>query len=301
MFELSHLRCFVAVGQELHFRRAAERLNMTQPPLSRQIRLLEHQVGTALLERTNRRVRFTAAGKAFFPEAVRILRLSEEAATTARRVAKAEAGSLAVGFTAAFGYGFLPEIVRRFHRRAPQISLTLKEMVTSAQLEALDAGHLDVGLLRPHPPHGGLETAPLAQEGLMLAIPRAQARKWPQRPTLACLHARPFIAYTPYEAGYFYELVRGLLDRARVVPDIVNFVPQIHTMLALVDSGIGVALIPETASRLQFEGVLLRRVAMRPPRPVEMVVSHRKDNDNPILAIFRGEVLDALAAHRRAR
>ena len=98
MFEISQLRCFVAVSEELHFGRAAERLHMTQPPLSRQIRLLEHQVGTPLLERTNRVVRFTAAGKAFFPEAARILRLADEAATTARRIAKGEKGSMAIGF-----------------------------------------------------------------------------------------------------------------------------------------------------------------------------------------------------------
>ena len=113
MFELSQLRCFVAVSEKLHFGRAAERLNMTQPPLSRQIRLLEHQVGTPLLERTSRVVRFTAAGKAFFPEATRILRLAEEATTTARRIAKGQQGSIAIGFTAAFGYGLLPGMVRR--------------------------------------------------------------------------------------------------------------------------------------------------------------------------------------------
>src|SRR6516165_2039214 len=193
MFEISQLRCFVAVSEELHFGRAAERLHMTQPPLSRQIRLLEHQVGTPLIERTNRVVRFTAAGKAFFPEAARILRLADEAATTARRIAKGEKGSMAIGFTAAFGYGLLPEIVRRLHQRVPNISLTLKEMVTSEQLEALDAGHLDVGL--------------------MLAIPEKQARSWPREPTLACLHHKPFLAYSPYEASYFYQLVQGCLER----------------------------------------------------------------------------------------
>src|SRR3954467_4048462 len=131
----------------MHFGRAAERLNMTQPPLSRQIKLLEHQVGTPLLTRTNRVVRFTAAGKAFFPEAARILRLADEAATTARRIAKGEKGTIAIGFTAAFGYGLLPEIVRQLHERVPGITLTLKEMVTSEQLEALDNGQLDLGLM----------------------------------------------------------------------------------------------------------------------------------------------------------
>ena len=267
---------------------------MTQPPLSRQIRLLEHQVGTPLLERTNRVVRFTAAGKAFFPEAARILRLADEATTTARRIAKGERGSIAIGFTATFGYGLLPEMVRRLHQRVPNISLTLKEMVTSEQLEALDAGHLDVGLMRPHPPHGGLETVSLRREALMLAIPEKQARNWPKEPTLACLHEKPFLAYSPYEASYFYQLVQGCLDREGVRPDIVDYVPQIHTMLALVDSGIGVALTPETASRLHFEGVLLRRMTMNPLRPVEMVFSYRKDNDNPILETFRRDVLETL-------
>src|SRR5215471_1711622 len=230
MFEISQLRCFVAVGEELHFWRAAERLHMTQPPLSRQIRLLEHQVGTPLLERTNRVVRFTAAGKAFFPEAARILRLADEAATTARRIAKGEKGSIAIGFTAAFGYGLLPELVRRLHQRAPKISLTLKEMVTSEQLEALDAGHLDVGLMRPHGPHGGLETVLLGREALMLAIPQRDESKWPKRPTLSCLHGKRYIAYSPYEAGYFYQLVQGCLERERIEPDVVDYVPQIHTM-----------------------------------------------------------------------
>ncbi len=294
MLEISQLRCFVAVGDELHFGRAAERLNMTQPPLSRQIRLLEHQVGTPLLERNNRMVRFTAAGKAFFPEATRILRLVEEAASTARRIAKGEKGSIAIGFTAAFGYGLLPGMVRRLHQLVPGISLMLKEMVTSAQLEALDAGQLDVGLMRPHPPQGGLETALLGREALMLAFPKAQAKRWPLSPTPSCLHHEPFISYSPYEASYFYQLVQSCLDRDGVKPDIVDYVPQIHTMLALVDSGVGVALIPETASRLHFEGVMLRRMVTNPQRPVEMVFAYRKDNDNPILKTFRSEVLEKL-------
>jgi DNA-binding transcriptional LysR family regulator len=296
MFELSQLRCFVAVGEELHFGRAAERLNMTQPPLSRQIRLLEHQIGTPLFERTSRVVRFTAAGKAFFPEAARILRIADEAAATARRVAKGDRGSIAIGFTAAFGYGLLPGLVRRLRERVPDISLTLKEMVTTRQLEALDAGQLDIGLMRPHAPQGGVETVSLAREALMLAVPRIEARRWPRHPQLRCLDGRPFIAYSPYEAGYFYQLVRRFLDRDGVEPDIVEYVPQIHTMLALVNAGVGVAVTPETASLLHFEDVVLRRIEMKPLRPVEMVYSYRTDNDNPILHRFRREVLEALKA-----
>ncbi|WP_216821610.1 LysR family transcriptional regulator [Uliginosibacterium sp. TH139] len=293
MFELSQIRCFVAVAEELHFSRAAERLNMTQPPLSRQIRLLEHSVGAQLLERSNRSVRLTAAGKAFFPEASRILRMAEEAATLARRVGKGEAGSLAIGFTAAFGYHLLPQLVRRLKVRAPGVSLTLKEMVSAAQLEALSAGQLDVGLLRPHPGHGELETHALGGETLLLAIPEQDAALWPAEVALKLLQDRNFLMYSPYEARYFHQLLVGCFDRAGVVPRVVEHVGQIHTMLALVASGVGVALIPESASGLHLEGVLLRKLPELGPM-VGRVVSFRRDNDNPMLTLFRRDVLAPL-------
>ena len=180
------------------------------------------------------------------------MRLSEEAAVTARRAATGDYGSIAIGFTATFGYGVLPDIVRGLRERSPGISLTLKEMVTSEQLDALDAGQLDVGLMRPHPPHGGLETVLLGREALMLAIP-AQGCEEVARRADAFLPARAaVISYSPFEANYFYQLVQNHFDGEGVKPDIVHYVPQIHTMLALVDSGIGVALIPETGSRPHF-------------------------------------------------
>lgn len=291
MFEISQLRCFVAVAEELHFSRAAERLNMTQPPLSRQIRLLEHHVGAQLLERTSRTVRLTAAGKAFFPDAARILRLAEEAAATARRNAKGEKGSLSIGFTASFGYHLLPAMVRRLRELAPDVSLTLKELVTGAQLEALHAGVLDVGLVRPHSHDGELETVFLAGEELYLAIPKQDADLWPTEPDLTCLQSKPFLMYSPYEARYFHNLLSSCFQREDVLPQIVEYVAQMHTMLALVQSGIGVALIPKSASSLHFEGLLLRQVSTTPAKPVEMVYSYRKDNNNPALETFLHEVL----------
>lgn len=291
MFELSQLRCFVAVAEELHFSRAAERLNMTQPPLSRQIRLLEHHVGTPLLERTSRSVRLTAAGKAFFPDAARILRLAEEAAATARRNAKGENGSLSIGFTASFGYKLLPEIVRRLRELAPDVSLTLKELVTGAQLEALHSNVLDIGLVRPHQQDGELDTESLGSEELYLAIPKQDANLWPDEPTLSSLHAKPFLMYSPYEARYFHDLLSTCLQQEEVLPQIVEYVAQIHTMLALVQSGIGVALIPKSATSLHFEGLLLRKVLTNPARPVDMVYSYRKDNHNPALKTLLNNVL----------
>ena len=288
MFELSQLRCFVAVAEELHFSRAAERLNMTQPPLSRQIRLLEHHVGVQLLERNSRTVRLTAAGKAFFPEAARILRIAEEATFAARRAAKGEQGNLAIGFTSASGYSLLPEVVRRLRECAPGVSLTLKELVSTVQVEALNAGELDLGLLRPHPLGGELDSRLIARESLMLAIPEGEAEAWPREPTLDDLHGKPFVMYSPYEARPFHLMLSERFARAGVVPDIVEHIGQVHTMLALVRAGVGAALIAEGASRLKFDGIVMRRMATD---PVEMVCAWRRDNDNPVLTLFRQRVL----------
>jgi DNA-binding transcriptional LysR family regulator len=288
MFEISQLRCFVAVAEELHFSRAAERLNMTQPPLSRQIRLLEHHVGAQLLERNSRTVRLTAAGKAFFPEAARILRIAEEAMFTARRAAKGEQGSLAIGFTSASGYSLLPEVVRRLRERSPGVSLTLKELVSTVQVEALNAGELDLGLMRPHPVSGDLDSQLIATEGLMLAVHESDAERWPLEPTLADLHGRPFVMYSPYEARPFYQMLSERFARAGVVPDVVEHIGQVHTMLALVRAGIGAALIAEGAARLKFDGVVMRRMATE---PVDTVCTYRRNHDNPVLQLFLDEVL----------
>src|SRR3954451_22647527 len=131
MFDLNQLRCFVTVAEELHFGRAAARLNMTQPPLSRQIQVLEHIIDAPLLERTS----LTPAGRSFLPEARRILKLAESASQVARRIALGKSGSLKIGFTAAAAYGFLPELVAACRAKLPEVDCSLKEMVSGDQFE----------------------------------------------------------------------------------------------------------------------------------------------------------------------
>ena len=295
MFELSQLRCFVAVAEELHFGRAAKRLHMTQPPLSRQVRMLEHQIGTSLFERSNRVVKLTAAGRNFLPDAARILRLSEEIEITARRTALGAEGTLAIGFTATVGYGKLPALVNTVRMASPGIRLTLKEMVSSAQREAIEGGQIDVGLLRPNIEHAELVTLPCTREALMLAIPESAARDWPSKPTLNDCNGRPLVMYSPYEARYFHQLLGGLFERARAVPNIVEYVSQIHSMLALVRAGLGAALIPASASVLQFQGVIYRPIATTPAKPVELLFAHRKDNHNPVFLALKDALLRSLA------
>lgn len=298
MFEISQLRCFVAVAEELHFGRAAERLNMTQPPLSRQIQLLEHNVGVQLLDRSSRVVRLTAAGHAFLPEALRILRMVDEAGLLARRVARGEQGSLTIGFTSASGYTLLPEVVRRLRERTPELALSLKELVSTAQVEALGAGQLDLGLMRPLALHQELVSLPIATEDMLLAIPAREADSYPLAPTLACLHRRPFIMYSPHEARPFYQMLTSRFERANVAPDVVEHIGQVHTMLALVSAGIGAALVSQSCARLQFDGIVLRRMETE---PVHTVCVYRRDNENPILQMFVRDILPGFDGARMAR
>src|SRR6266567_3814336 len=141
--ELRHLRYFLAVAEELHFGRAAARLHLTQPPLSRQIRLLEQEVGVTLLNRSGRTVKVTPAGRAFLTEARRILRLAEESSLAVRRIPTGTVGTLAVGFTAVSVHGYVRSFLRRIAEELPRVDLVLRELVTSDQVEAIAAGDID--------------------------------------------------------------------------------------------------------------------------------------------------------------
>jgi DNA-binding transcriptional LysR family regulator len=286
MFDLNQLRCFVTVAEELHFGRAAVRLHMTQPPLTRQIQLIEHCVGTALFSRTNRMVRLTPAGRCLLPEAHAILRLAERARLSALRTGQGEAGRIVVGFTATAGDEFLPEMLGRLRRSLPDVDLELREMVSREQLDALESGQLDVGLLR-HLPRGRdvLESVCVAREPLVAALPLEHplARR-------AGLHARDFdgramVMYSPDEAQYFHDLVRHVFARIGVMPVYGQHVTQIHSVLAVVRAGLGAALVPESASRLAYEGIVFREIdGIDPVNIVELHLAWQAGNDNPALA-----------------
>ena len=283
MFELSQLRCFVAAAEELHFGRAAARLNMTQPPLSRQIQLLERILGVTLLDRTSRSVRLTPAGRIFLLEARRILRLAESAALTTRQVASGETGRIAVGFTAASGYGFLPRLLNLARARLPSLDITLREMVTDEQVEALITGRIDVGLLRPPVNRQEFGKMPVLTEPLVAALPKGDSRLDKPLLNLADFDRTPMIMYAPEGAWYFHNMLTTMFDEADVQPAAVQHMSQIHSMLALVHAGLGAALVPEAATRLHFEDVFFRPVRTTPARPVELNLVWRLDNDNPAL------------------
>lgn len=284
MFTIEQLEGFVAVAEELHFGRAARRLHITQPPLSRRVQQLEEQVGVDLLDRDRRGVRLTPAGRGFLADARRILGLAEQATLSARRVPRGEKGTVTIGFTAAIAYTRLDRVVARAAERLPDVDLVLREMVTAAQVAALRAGAIDVGMLRP--PVGGndLRSRRLFAEPLVGAFPtghRLAVRTG--GPALADLDGEPMIGYSPAEARYFHDLLIRVLAPAGVAPDFVQHVTQIHTVLALVSAGLGVALVPAGATRLHFDGVRLRPLTDLPDELVAVDAAWRRDNDNPVL------------------
>lgn len=291
MFQLFQLRCFVAVATELHFGRAAQRLNMTQPPLSRQIQLLEHELGVQLLERTRRTVRLTPAGLAFLPEAEDVLLRSEAAALTARRAIHGQAGSVSLGFIPAASYHFLPHLVSAAYGSLQSIDLVLKEVTTAEQQEALASGRMDLGLIRPLRSRPGIETVCVLRDPFILALP--DRHPLVQRPevTLSDLDGEPFIMYSPSEGRYSYELLAGVFRAAGVEPRYIQYLFQTHTILSLVSAGMGLALVPNSARQLRLEHVQFRPIDLS-GTAAELHLAWHRDANKPVVSTLRSFILD---------
>ncbi|MDR7303715.1 LysR substrate-binding domain-containing protein [Haloactinomyces albus] len=288
MFTFSQLSSFVAVAEELHFGRAAERLRMTQPPLSRHIQQLERELRTQLLDRSSRAVRLTPAGHAFLQDARNLLHEAENATLSVRRVTSGEAGVVRVGFTATSAYEVLGGLLETARDRLPHVDVVLRELVTRDQLEQLSAGALDLGLIRPPVSRPELRSRPLVTEPLLAALPRAHplARQPESTMDLQEFDGQDVVMYSPTEARYFHELLVSIFRGAGIVPRYRQHVSQIHTMLALVQVGLGVALVPAAAARLRLEGVSFRPVELPDPDPVELHLAWQRGNDNPALGAF---------------
>lgn len=258
MITLGQLRCFAAVAQELNFRAAARRLNMTQPPLSRQIQALEHEVGAPLLDRSGRIVKLTLAGRAFARSALHILQEASESVRDAQRIARGDAGPLTIGFTAASSYVFLPRLVALMREKLPGLELTLKELTTPQQLAELESGQIDAGFMRPVKHRAGLRTIQVYREALVLAVPASHRLAAQEEVGLRDIGGEMLITYPPVEGPYFHNLVSGLLNVAGVIPGGVQHITQTHSILALVSAGLGVALVPQSAAHCLPAGVVLR-------------------------------------------
>jgi DNA-binding transcriptional LysR family regulator len=282
MFTLDQVRAFVVVAEELHFGRAAERLQMTQPPLSRQIQKLERALGVQLFERDNRRVELTTAGETFLTEARRILALASGALEQAQRIQAGSAGTVRIGFTAVSTFSVLTSLLNLVSEAYPDIHLDLFEMVTREQISKLTDGELDLGLARPPFDKTAFASRLLYREDLLLAVPSGHRLSHLDRPVTAeDLVNEPLIMYSPIKARYFYDLVVRLFPITS--ENVVHTVSQVLTMLWLVAGGRGIAFVPASSSRLGIPGVTLHSIDGQPAQPVELHLLWSRESRNPAL------------------
>ena len=295
--DLRQWRYFVTVADERHFGRAAERLSMTQPPLSQAIRALEEALGVGLFVRTKRSVALTAVGAALLPDVRRLLASADALPPLARRLARGEAGSLSLAFVSTADYGLLPSLLRAFGARYPQVRLQLAEATSDVQIDELVAGRIDAGLvIPPVPPRhaAGLSYLPVVREPLVVAMPAAVAPDVPEdEPVhLADLAALPLVIFPRRLAPGFYDIITGCYGAAGETPHIGQEAIQMQTIVSLVSAGMGVALVPQSLRNLRRTGVVYRPLAGDAP-VVETGLVWRTGDVSPVLAGF----IDVVRAH----
>jgi DNA-binding transcriptional LysR family regulator len=290
--ELRHLRYFLAVGEEEHYGRAALRLNVAQPALSRQIQDLEEEIGFPLFDRLPRGVKISTAGKLFLEDARRILQQVSEATDRAQRVARGQSGTLRVGFAEnASWHGVVPNSFRRFRDRIPDGELQLNPMASLEQLEAVRASQIDAGFIyNMTRSDRELEQVQVGRHGIALAVPKSHPLSKAKKLRLRDLVDVPFILFPRRESPAVYdrlmnECYRGGLKSPRVVQEARNEA----TILSLVSHGMGVGFTNETARwRCPDRVVILSVTDLKMPLPMALV--WRKDNLSPLLAQFVAEV-----------
>jgi DNA-binding transcriptional LysR family regulator len=285
--DLRHLRYFVAVAEELHFGRAAARVHIAQPALSRQIRALEDEMGLRLFERDRRRVALTAAGLAFLDEARSLLAHVERAVDAARRADRGEFGSLRIGYVPAVVTTGLPEIVRAFRKRFPGVDVRLEEMNPALQVEALLGERVDVGFVRGPLHEPALATQTVLEEPLVAALPSGHRLGRFKQLGVAMLAGEPFVLQARSRGPGSHDQILAVCRGAGFSPRVVQEGSQLD-VVSLVASGAGVAIVPASLRAIRRAGVLYRPLDERPMTKLDMV--WKKDATSPVLRGFLQEV-----------
>ncbi len=258
-FELAELRCFVVLSETLHFGRAAARLNMTQPPLSRRIALLEEKLGVRLVERGNGSARMTPAGLYFVHEARTILRRAEESVAETRLAAEGMVGTLTIGFTSSVAYVLLPNLIALHKKNNPGIAFVLKEHMVEEQLRLLDAGTLDVAIVRPPIDVQLYCSFTVTRDRWAFALPTRHPLARRTSIPLTALRDQAYIAWPP-TAAYAHLNLESIFHAAGISPRKVVAMTQPTAILSMVRAGLGVALVPSAMAHLGMAGVALRAV-----------------------------------------
>ncbi|HEY7084693.1 MAG TPA: LysR family transcriptional regulator [Hyphomicrobiaceae bacterium] len=284
--ELRHLRYFIAVAEEGHVTRAAERLGMQQPPLSQQIRALERELDVQLFRRRPRGMELTDAGSTLLNEARAILAHIDHAAAAAKRTARGEQGRIAVGFTSSTPFHpVVPRLIRSYRDAFPLVALTLEEGGTMDLVDDLRDERIDVAFVRTAITDlEGLVVSPLLKEAMVLALPRAhRLARHKKAVSLKALAEETFIVYRRHNGPGLYDAILSACNASGFSPHIGQEAPRIVSTLNLVAAGLGISLVPESLQRMRMDGVVFRRIgdAAKPMAPLYLVC-RRGDTSPPV-------------------
>ena len=294
--DLEELRSLVALHEEGHFGRAAERLGVSQPALTKRLQKLEQTVGGPLVVRGYRELRLTEAGRLLHDRALRLLGDSERALELSREAVRGEAGRLRIGFGVASIVQMLPRTLQRFRARHPRVQVHLRDMSTPAQLEALQTGEIDLGFVRLPVADPALDCAPILHERLVVAVPPRST--WRARHGLRALAGQPFVACSDVISASYYAHVLALCRSAGFEPRIVAETNELFSLLQLVRAGLGVALVPSAASAMRVPGVRFEDIrAAGPVTPAWNIglAWSREAPRGPLVAAFSRVALEVYA------
>ena len=284
--ELRHLRYFIAVAEELHFTKAAERLHIAQPPLSQQIQQLEAELKVKLFHRqTKRQVQLTEAGKVFLQEAYQLLVQLETAVALTQRIGRGQTGRLRIGFTSLVIYDLLPLILQQFHEQFQEVELVLRELTTSQQEQALKDSLIDVGFAHPPLEDDTLSYKCIHKQTLVVALPSTHSLAQPEQISVRSLLNEPLIVFPRYLAPGLYDRIMSLFEQENCQPNITQLAIQMQTIIALVSARMGVAITPSSLQNLQRPGVTYRPIVEQVP-VIETAVIWQPESLTPILENF---------------
>jgi DNA-binding transcriptional LysR family regulator len=292
--DLDDLRALLVLAETLHFGRAADRLHVSQPALSKRVRRMEERIGGPLLVRGYRDVRLTEAGRLL---ATRSRHLVAEASATlalTERAARGEAGLLRIGFGIASIFGLLPEVLLRFRRAHPDVQLHLRDMSTPDQIKALVSGELDIGFIRHRVSDDRLQMRHVLNERLVAAL--GPHIRWSTRAGLRSVASEPFLIISRARSASFYDHVLSVCAAAGFTPRIVQDADELFTVVSLVRAGLGVALVPRSAALMRLPGVRFQELGL-PQAAWNIALAWHRDSDRvPLVRRF----LEAVPAARVA-
>lgn len=294
--ELRHLRYFVAVAEEGSIGRAAERLHMAQPPLTRQIAQLERELGATLLTRTNRGVELTNAGRVLLDDARRMLHFAEQAGDRAVRAGDGLTGRLDIALFGTGIFGAIPMMLRAFRAEFPDVKIVLHNMAKAEQLEALAHRTIDLAFNRVVQPQPGITAETLLMERLYVAIPEDHPLAARTAVRLAELEGEPLVLFPAVTRPSFIDVALRMCRDAGFEPNVVAEVDDVVHGIALVASGGALALIPESGRNLRVPGLINRPLTESSVSHIELCCIYRTDDQSPVLA----RLLDSFRASARS-